>query len=72
MWNLVRRYLLPMNVFYAELGLNYALNWQIQDYLNPGYAERLEDFARFQGNPYFELTEPTNLVPYGGMYGLGQ
>ena len=72
MWNLVRRNLLPMNVFYAELGLNYALNWQIQDYLNPGYAERLEDFARFQGNPYFEITEPTNFVPYGGMYGLGQ
>lgn len=70
-WTWVQRNTLPLNIFYMQYAYNAALNWQIQDYLNPGYASRSEAWADFQGNGYIDAMKPTNYVSHGGLWGVG-
>lgn len=65
----------PMvNLWYAKLALNYLFSWRVQEYLNPGYLQRMEHhFRQNDSAPLMQQTgqgpwivPPSEVIPRGG------
>lgn len=54
-----------INLFYTRLALDYLVNFQIQEMLNPGFLRRMESRMKKDNNQRF-LIAPSSVIPYGG------
>ena len=51
------------NLFYAKMGLDYLIFWNMSEYLNPGWARKFERRVRQEtGQEYFDFARPTVAV----------
>lgn len=53
------------NIFYLKAVLDYAIVYQIQEMLDPGYLNRMEDRVRSTNKQEF-MFAPSDIIQYGG------
>lgn len=56
-----------MNLFYIKTALDYAILYNMQEAMNPGYLSRMESRIKRENNQEF-LVKPSSIVPHGGNF----
>lgn len=54
-----------VNLFYTRMALDYLINYQVQEMLNPGFLQRMERNVQNNSGQKF-LIRPSQAIPYGG------
>lgn len=52
------------NIWYSHWLTDYLINYNMSEWLNPGYTFRLEERAREQGTPFMQ--PPSEIIKFGG------
>lgn len=52
------------NIWYSRWLTDYLINYNISEWLNPGYTARIEDRARQNGTPFMQ--PPSSIIKFGG------